>query len=182
MRVIKNILSQLHVYLVWLILGVVGWGFVFGIVTDAPAEKKLVLYAEVESIRDRELATRLEENRPRGIRFVQVHSFDYVMFDEAGLLSADLFIVPAGNAEAYRDSFLPLDRSKLPLDTPALLELDGEACGIPVWDGEQGCAAAYIGYGAEEYYLFLGANSLHAGEIDDAAYWLIGEIIQMKNE
>jgi len=180
MRVLKNILSQLHVYLVWLILGAVGWGFIFGIVTDAPAEKKLVLFAEVESIRDRELAVRLEENKPRGIRLVQVHSFDYVMFDEAGLLNADLYIVPAGSVETYRDSFLPLDADKLPPDTPELLELEGGACGIRVWDGEQGCAASYIDYGEGEYYLFLGANSLHAGETDDAAYWLIEAFLKLE--
>ena len=45
MRVLKNILGQLHVYVVWLILSAVLWGFVFNFVTDAPAEKKLVLFA-----------------------------------------------------------------------------------------------------------------------------------------
>ena len=35
MRVIRNILSQLHVYTVWLILSAVLWGFVFGLLTDA---------------------------------------------------------------------------------------------------------------------------------------------------
>ena len=182
MRVLKNILSQLHVYLVWLILGAVGWGFVFGILTDAPADKKLVLFAEVGSIRDRELAAALEKEKPEGIRLIQVHSFDYVMLDESGLLNADLYIVPAENAENYRDSFRPLDPEKLPAELPPLLELGGEPCGIRVWDGESGCAAAYVGYGAGEYYLFLGANSLHAGERDDAAYWMIGEILQMKSD
>ncbi|MBO6039845.1 MAG: hypothetical protein J6P58_01415 [Oscillospiraceae bacterium] len=179
MRVLKNIVSQLHVYIVWLILSVVLWGFVFNILTDAPAEKKLVLFAQTESIRDRELAVRLEEGKPEGIRLVQVHSFDYVMFDESGLLNADFFIVPVGSVEDYRDAFLPLETEKLPTDTPALLELDGRPCGICVWDGERGCAAAYIGYGDGAYYLFLGANSLHAGQQDDAAYGVIAELLQL---
>ena len=61
----------------------------------------------------------------------------------------------------------------------ALLELDGQPCGILVWDGEKGSAADYLDYGEGEYYLFLGANSLHAGEKDDAAYELLGEILQL---
>ena len=125
MRILRNIWSQLHVYLVWLILGAVGWGFVFGILTDAPTEKKLVLFAEVGSIRDRELAADLEKEKPEGIRMIQVHSFDYVMLDESGLLNADLYIIPAENTENYRDSFRPLDPEKLPADYGGVLEREG---------------------------------------------------------
>ena len=161
MRVLKNIVSQLHVYVVWLILSVVLWGFVFNILTDAPAEKKLVLFAEVAGCRDRELSSALEKHRPEGIRFVQAHSFNYAMFDQSGLLNADL------------------DTEKFSADALTLLELDGQPCGILVWDGEKGSAADYLDYGEGEYYLFLGANSLHAGEKDDAAYELLGEILQL---
>ena len=179
MRVLKNIVSQLHVYVVWLILSVVLWGFVFNILTDAPAAKKLVLFAEVESPRDRELSAELEEHRPEGIRLIQVHSFDYAMFDEQGLLNADFYIVSAASAEEYRASFRPLDTEKFSADGLTLLELDGQPCGILVWDGEKGSAAAYLDYGEGEYYLFLGANSLHAGEKDDAAYELLRELLRL---
>ena len=179
MRVLKNIVSQLHVYVVWLILSAVLWGFVFNILTDAPAAKKLVLFAEVDSCRDRELSAVLETHRPEGIRFVQVHSFDYAMFDQSGLLNADLFIVSSADVEEYRASFRSPDTEKLPAEGLTFCEIDGQPCGILVWDGERGCAAEYLDYGEGEYYLFLGANSLHAGEKDDAAYWLIGEILQL---
>lgn len=182
MRVLKNILSQLHVYTVWLILSAVLWGFVFGLLTDAPAEKKLLLFAEVEHCEDTALSARLEEEKPAGIRLIRAHSFDYVMLDEAALRNADLYIVKAENIENYRDSFRPLDPEKIDTASLALYEIDGEACGIRVWDGESGCAASYIDYGEGEYYLFLGANSLHAGKADDAAYWMIGEILEMNNE
>ena len=179
MRVLKNILSQLHEYVVWAILAAVLWGFVFNFLTDAPEEKKLVLFAEVESCRDRELSAALEARRPEGIRLIQAHSFDYAMFDETGLLNADVYIVPIESVEGYRDSFRPLDPAALPAAAGELLELDGEPCGIRVWDGESGFAADFLGYGEGEYYLFLGANSLHAGEKDMAAYWLIGELLNM---
>lgn len=179
MRVLRNIVSQLHVYIVWLILSAVLWGFVFTFVTDAPAAKKLVLFAEVERCEDRALSDLLEEKKPDGLRFVQVHSFDYVMFDEKGLLNADLYIVSAGSVEGYRDSFAPLDLTMIDTEGLTLLELDGQPCGIRVWDGEAGCARSYFGYGEGDYYLFVGANSVHAGEKDDAAYWMIGEILQL---
>lgn len=180
MRVIRNILSQLHVYTVWLILSAVLWGFVFGLLTDAPPEKKLLLFAEVEHCEDTALSARLEEEKPAGIRLIRAHSFDYVMLDEAALRNADLYIVKAENIESYRDSFLPLDPGKIDTAGLTLYESDGEAWGIRVRDREAGCASAYLSYGEGEYYLFLGANSPHAGEKDDAAYWLIGEILKMQ--
>ena len=179
MRVLKNIVSQLHVYIVWLILSAVLWGFVFNIVTDAPAEKKIVLFADVETCSDQAMSAALEAERPAGIKLVQVHSFGYSLFDEATLLNADLYIVRAQDAENYRYSFRPLDAEKLPLDGLTLFELDGAPCGIRVWDGAQGCAASFLGYGEGEYYLFLGVNSLHAGEKDDAAYELIAELLKL---
>ncbi len=179
MRVLKNILGQLHVYVVWLILSAVLWGFVFNFVTDAPAEKKLVLFAEVERCEDQALSARLEEGKPDGIRLVQAHSFNYVLFDEAGLLNADLYIVGAESVGDYRDSFAPLDLTRLNTEGLTLLELDGKPCGIRVWDGQTGSAGAYLGYGAGEYYLFIGANSVHAGRKDCAAYWMIDELLKL---
>lgn len=179
MRVLKNIVSQLHVYIVWLILSAVLWGFVFNLLTDAPAEKKLVLFAEVGGCRDRELSAELEKHRPEGIRLVQAHSFSYAMFDQSGLLNADLYIVHYGSVEEYRDSFRALDPAKVSTESLTVLEQDGRPCGILVWDGKQGAAAEFLDYGEGEYYLFLGANSLHAGEKDDAAYALIGELLRL---
>ena len=101
------------------------------------------------------------------------------MFDEQGLLSADFYIVPAASVESYRDSFRALDPAKISAEGLRLLELDGQPCGILVWDGEKGSAASYLDYGEGEYYLFLGANSLHAGERDDAAYELLGELLRL---
>ena len=163
----------------WLILSAVFWGFVFNFVTDAPAEKKLVLFAEVEQCEDQALSARLEEGKPDGIRLVQAHSFNYVLFDEAGLLNADLYIVGAESVGDYRDSFAPLDLTRLNTEGLTLLELDGKPCGIRVWDGQTGSAGAYLGYGAGEYYLFIGANSVHAGRKDCAAYWMIDELLKL---
>ena len=179
MRVLKNIFSQLHVYIVGLILSFVLWGFVFNILTDAPAERKLVLFADVERCSDRAMAAALEAERPEGIRLVQVHSFGYAMFDETNLLNADLYIVRAQDAAGYRDSFRPLDLSGLDTEGLTLFELDGQPFGVRVWDGERGCAASFLGYGEGEYYLFVGARSLHAGEKDDAAYRMLEMILRL---
>ena len=179
MRILRNIISQLHVYIVWLILSFVLWGFVFNILTDAPAEKKLVLFADVEQCSDKAMAAALEAERPAGIKLVQVHSFGYAMFDETNLLNADLYIVRAEDAEDYKNSFRPLDTALLDTEGLTLLDLDGEPRGVRVWDGTEGCAASYLGYGEGEYYLFVGAKSLHAGEKDDAAYRMLGEILKL---
>ena len=179
MRVLKNILSQLHVYVVWLILSIALWGFVFGLLTDTGAERKVTVYADVERCRSTEMDVALESAMPAGIKMIRVHPFSYVMFDDASLLNADLYIVKASSAEEYRDSFRALDLTRLDTGDLALLELDGAPCGVRVWDGQSGCAAEYLGYEAEEYYLFVGANSVHAGEPDAAAYAVAEEILKL---
>ena len=109
MRVLKNIFSQLHVYVLWLLLSAVFWGWIFSsFITDTRPEYKVVVYVDAARCADKELALRLEDPLPEGIRMVQVHPFSYAMFDEAGLRNADIFIVPASNAAEYADSFVSL--------------------------------------------------------------------------
>ena len=109
MRALKNIFSQLHVYVLWILLSTVLWGWIFSsFVTDTKPEYKLVVYVDAVQCADRELAMALEERMPVGIQMVQVHPFSYAMFDTDALLKADLFIVPASEAEEYLSAFAPL--------------------------------------------------------------------------
>lgn len=180
MRVLKNILSQLHLYLLWLILSAVLWGFVYGLITDAPAEKKLVIYADVYACRDRELAEELEKTMPAGLKMIRVHPFDYAMFSDSELLNADLYLVPESRAGDYLDSYSPLDGAALPWPEAGLWCFEGVAYGVSF----QG-AASYIDYAppgeqAEPYYLFFGVNSAHTaslnGSADDAALAVAQEL------
>ena len=177
MRVLKNILSQLHLYLLWLLAAGLIWGLVFTRITDAPAEQKVTVFIDAPC-EDLALRERLEAHRPEGIRMIHVHPFTYAMFDESTLLNADIYIVPASRVAEYQDSFAP---------APASL---GEAAangGITVYRDGQGIASAYIGYGAEgteeDYYLFIGANSRHASTVngtgDDAALAVAADFLQL---
>ena len=49
MKILKNIWSQLHLYLLWLLASALIWGLVFSFLTDAPPEKKVTLFIDVES-------------------------------------------------------------------------------------------------------------------------------------
>ena len=99
MKILKNIFSQLHVYVLWLLLSTVLWGWIFSsFITDTKPEYKVVVYADAARCADRELSLRLEDPLPPGLRMVRVHPFSYAMFDRDALLKADLFVVPASDA------------------------------------------------------------------------------------
>ena len=98
MRILKNIWSQLHRFLLWALLSSVFWAWIFGMVTNTAPQHKVVLYADVEECRDRELTLKLEEEKPESIRMIKVHPFSYAMFDDGELQSSDLYVVSASKA------------------------------------------------------------------------------------
>ena len=173
MKTIRNIWSQLPIYLVWLILSAVLWGWIFTLLTDTSPEKKVTLFAEVDYIEDDALSAELERTMPEGLRMIQVHPFSYSMFQESTLLGADLYIVPGSSFESYRDSFAPL-----PQGTAADLIIDGVPYGLLVYDAsaDTGAARDHIRYTTEgekdDYYLFLGSGSPH---LDDGKAWAVAQ-------
>lgn len=189
MRVLKNIFSQLHVYVLWLLLSAVFWGWIFSsFITDTRPEYKVVVYVDAARCADKELALRLEDPLPEGIRMVQVHPFSYALFDQDSLLKADLFIVPASHAEEYSGAFSPLT-IPFPSAFGEPWRADGAACGVKIRDAAsgQGAAGAYIGYApGEDYYLFFGARSLHAaaltGSGNDAALETAERLLSLLEE
>ncbi len=148
MRFVKNVFSQLHTFILWALMSAIFWGWIFTLVTDAPAGKKITVYCYVPEIRDTELAVELEEDRPEGIRMIQVHNFEYVLFDMGNIENGDIFILPESRIGDYEE--LLLSKSE----------------GVKIYDAgtQAGAADEYIGYTDEDYYLFLGANSVHIGD------------------
>ena len=184
MKVLKNILSQLHTYVLFALLAAVFWSFIFGIITDAPVENKIVIFADAYSCEGKALDIELEKNRPDGIRIIRAHTFDYVMFDEVSLLNADIYLVPEENAADYLDSFSSFDPSVLPWDDPQIWSWEGADYGVK-FDGAQ----SYIKFVPEnmvcgDVYLFFGKNSQHTaslnGSADDAALLVAYELSQLK--
>lgn len=147
MRILKNIFSMLHIFLLWMLLSAVFWGWIFTFVTDTSPDRKVSVYCHVPEINDKALAVSLEENMPDGLRMIKVHSFDYVMFDVESIGMGDIFIIPASEIEQYSDSLLYM----------------GADSGVKVYDASSrtGVAEEYISYSDEDHYLFLGAGSVH---------------------
>ena len=145
MRFFKNVFSQLHTFVLWALMSAIFWGWIFTLVTDAPPAKKITVYCYVPEIRDTELAVLLEEDKPDGIKMIQVHNFEYVLFDMGNIENGDIFILPASQIGEYEELLL------------------SKAAGVKVYDAKThtGAAASYLGYTDEDYYLFLGAKSVH---------------------
>ena len=184
MRVLKNILSQLHIYLLWLLAAALLWGWIFTFVTDTKPARKVTVFVETAVCDDAALRLKLEENMAEGIRMIPVHPFSYAMFNESTLLNADIFIVPASKAAEYRDSFLSAEG--LPMAAGETLDRGG----IRIYDAAAGTGGAqtYITYAvpggqAEDYYLFFGVNSPHAASLtgrgDDAALAVAETLLHM---
>ena len=179
MRRLKRFFSRVPKYILWLLGAFFFWQFVFNIITDAPEEKKVCLYADVPQINETALAVKLEEYMPEGIRQVQVRPFSYFMWDQNAILEADLYIIRASDAEEYLESFAPVKDAFAGAEN--IWTCDGTAFGITVYSPETGeCAAGeYITYVSgdtadEECILFINSASLHAKSItgtglDDAA-------------
>ena len=173
MKAVRKIASLIPAFTLWLMLGVLLWGSVFIRITDAPAEQKITLYADAKVTDGTALAVALEKEQCPGIRLVQARPFTYAMFDGDALRKADLYVVPERDVETYREWFSPLPGECVSLG-PCLF-LDGTPFGVLVYRGEteRGAAAQWIQYhepGAEkeDYYIFLGASSLHLDGNEDA--------------
>ena len=164
MRILKNIFSQLHTFVLWLVMSFLFWGWIFTFVTDTSPEKKVTVYCDVPEVQDTELAMALEAHMPEGLRMVKVHPFDYVMFDVNDFYQGDIFIVPASELETYAEFLAPVE---------------GE-WGVKIYDAatDIGVATAYIRYVSEDYYLFLGADSVHLE--DGKALEVAQELLTMK--
>lgn len=182
MKRVRTFFGGLPKYLLWLLLSSMFWMWIFTFVKDAPKSRKIVLYASVPAIEEKALSIRLEEQLPAGIRMIRARSFDYVMFDADRINDGDLYIIPASAVEDYLSAYLPIEAD----GEHEYYRHDGQAYGIKIYDAQtgRGAAAAYIRYtepgkAAEDYYLFFGKNSLHAGERDLAAYEVARVLLQL---
>ncbi len=163
---LKRFLSNLHVYVLWLLFSVLFWGWIFGFVTDARPEKKVTLFVSAEAVEDTALAAALESALPEGLRLVKVHPISYAFFQTQELESADLYVLRESELEADVGFFRPLPLA--PGD--AVWSKDGTVYALRCYDAaaDRGAAGSYIDYraGGEDCYLCFGARSVHA---EDAA-------------
>ena len=173
MKTIWKAVKLIPLLILWLMLSIFLWGFVFNLITDAPAAEKITLYVDAEMPGATQLAVQLEETLGGKARMVKVRPFDYAMFDSAALTGADLFIVPASHAETYQEWFRPLpDEVK---DQELILEIGGTAYGIRAYNAADGTGIAkdciqYTGPNGvkEDYYLFFGQSSIHISGNENA--------------
>lgn len=182
MRGIKRVLSQLHRYVLWALLSVFFWSWIFVLVTDPGRAHKVVLYASGVPIDDKAFAIALEEGS--SVRFVQVHAFDYALFDVDAPKQADLWILPESELPDWQERLQPI-----PLDEEGYTA-DGALLGILLYraDGSVCRAGRYCAYAAsgapQNYYLCFNRESVHLGDWngskDDAAIEVAQRILQME--
>lgn len=169
---LKNILSQWHKYLLWALLSLLFWPWIFSLVTEVPANSKLVLCVDAPALQEEEMARALSGELPEGIRQLAVHRFEYYLFDQKELSRADVYLVPESSAAAYAWAYLPLAEAGLDPGGHAVWEQDGVALGIYL----EGTAGGFLGP-EERWLLCFGSGSVHRE--DGRALWLADQIIQL---
>ena len=177
LKVLSNILHQLHMYVIWIILAVMLVSFLFNCVTDTSPAKKVTVFIQVESLKEAEIEVGLNEDLPEGIKMTKVHPFTYSVFGMNTVGSDDIYIVKSSDIEKYLEGFAPLSGF---IDVPAdraFYSSDGTAYGILYRpdDAHPGRPAdlydAFIEWDPlETYYLFFGKNGPHPGKDGAAAY------------
>ncbi len=181
MRVLKNIFSQLHTFLLWAILCVLLWGWIYTFVGDTSRDKKVTVFINAVAIEDQKLALRLEERKPDGIKMIKVHDFGYDMFGTA--TPGDIFIVKRSQLEQMlEDKPEALQSFEAPEGIETFVR-GGKCLGMKIYDAKTGKGAGdgvYIRYApfdgtpAEDYYLCFGSETWHldgAKEAKDNAAW-----------
>lgn len=183
---IKKILRNLHRYVLWAIVSIVFWTWIFSRIVDAPASRKVVLYADLPTVEAETLSDAMEPALPEGIRFLEVNLFGNAVFSPSAVTRGDLYVVPESNVEMYLASFAPIDKSAFP--DAVFYEKDGVAYGVCLFDRTTGLvhADAYFRFSPyledDRCYLFFGTSSKHIGEwngsADDAAIAVAQRILQ----
>ena len=207
MRVLKNIFSQLHTFILIALLSTVFWLWIFTIVTDTAAENKIVVFFDVPSVNEKALDLGLEKNMPDGIKMIRVHTFDYAMFDDGSLQQGDIFVIRRSNMEKYAqdladmhnltnllrgvdllkdvkyNSLSDADSAVVP-NSEYFLDDEGRAVGIKVYSAEDDCGLArkYVNYifpdgKTEDCFLCYGAKSLHTFYNENAVDNAAGSVV-----
>ena len=187
MKLFRNIFSQLHTFILWLLLSLLFWGWIFTILTDTDKNHKVVVYVDAYELHDRELAIRLEEEKPEGIKMIKVRDFSYDVVENGDMEASDIYIVRESKLkEMLRDNAEAL--ACIPASGGyETYEYNDQIYAIRVYDGQTRtgpAAGRYILYwpdqepDQENCYLCFNAASLHLltneGAVDNAA-WEVAE-------
>ncbi len=192
MRILKNIFSQLHRFILWALILSLLWCWIYTIVDNAPREKKVVFYTDAYALEPRALSLRLEdENMPEGIKMIQATSYDNDLF--GGAMVGDFYILRESNLRAaLADTPERLTSIELPSGMEGY-EQDGKIWGIRIFDAEtqQGAAERYIQYTPypepepECYYLCFDASSPHLAALpaalDNAAWEVAMTLLSIRD-
>ena len=185
MRRVRRLLSSIPKYLLWAVLSTLFWMWIFTLITNTSADKKVVLYADVPAVADPELAIELEKSMPEGIKMVKAHAFSYLAFIDAEIAGGDIYIVRGSDISSYAEDLLPL---------PEIYAAKGETAGhqgvtygLKIYDAasDTGAASSYITYTGgerktEDFYLCFGISSIHCGELDEAAFVIADALLSLK--
>ena len=190
MKVLRRIFSQWHRFVLCALLLSIFWAWIYSaFVADTSQDKKITVFVNACNIKPRKLALYLDEELPEGIKMAKVYDFSYSIFPSGN--QGDIYIVNRAVLERTLDES---PESVAPIPDPGGREAyvrDGTAYGLKVFDAETGGTgegryiiyAPSYGLPTEDYYICIGAESLHyaqnEGALDNAAWPVVLRLLGM---
>ncbi len=110
-------------------------------------------------------------------RYVKNDAIDFEQIYNTTLLSwCDIVILPESKIVTNKlDYFISIDLNDASkyFNNQAYYVYNGKNYGIKIYDNasKNGKLTSYLDYGNEDYYIFLRANSLHMGDLNNANYY-----------
>ena len=165
LKVLSNILHQLHMYAIWIILSAIIVSFAFNQTTDTVPGKKVEIYADAAALDAPHLETLLDVELPEGIKMVKVRQIDYELFGLSDPAAVDIYLIPESSIEEHLEFLAPLgefyDAQSIPSDA---WQSGGAAYGLLALPAGGLPSTGYLTLSSSEaYYICFGANGLHKG-------------------
>lgn len=178
--------SVLLKYVVFLLFAVVLWTWIFGLISDTVAEKKLVIYTDAEQLRSAELETHMTAMLPDGIEMIKAHKIGYAVFDEEAADSGDIYILSESAAMELWPDMSPINGLLISISERDLFLVDSVPYGIRInCSDSDNPFKDYIFFDTDEdIYLLFNAASIHTrslnGSQDNAAVDFVKNLLEQK--
>lgn len=166
MKTLKNIFSNLHRYVLWVLLSVLLWVWIFSNIDDTIPAKKVSLFIDA-SCSSRSLSVELEKELPEGLKMIRARPMTYAAFGSNSMEFVDLYIFRESDLKKYQEGLMRFTPPE-GVEAKTYVSEDGLIYGLRVYDAAtgQGIAKDFIQYvqpgqTAEDYYICIGAKTQH---------------------
>lgn len=198
MEYLRKLIKQFYIYLIWIALVILIWPTAWKFFYNTTPAKKIVMYVHVYDYADPELAAAMEGGMLEKEKMVKILTFDQGSNHEDKFSTADLYLGDSGDTYTLSGDILPLTEFAAAHPEYTYYCINDVPYGVRIYDysSQEAVMTEYISYRVTEdnlklgnnlstssqYYVYVGANSLHNGQpgsIDDSAFKVLEHMMTL---